>query len=536
MDRRKAWLATRQYTPDDMRVARAALEEVRAGAEVVRALRRYPLPQGGYLGKHHLISAYRSLVAEGEWAPDPTLLRRLRMKPVRTLSGVTTVTVLTKPYPCPGECIFCPTDVRMPKSYLPDEPGAARALEHDFDPFHQTAARLEALQAIGHPVDKIELLILGGTWSAYPKAYQSDFLQRCLDALNGFPSADLAEAQAANVRARHRNVGLVVETRPDWVTAEEVARLRSYGVTKVQLGAQSLNDDILLRNRRGHTVDDLRQALRLLRSAGFKIVLHWMPNLLGADPESDRRDFARLWSDEGLRPDELKIYPCQLLENADLHQVWLRGAYRPYTTEELIEMLADLKPTVPVYCRVNRVIRDIPSTHVVEGNRRTSLRQDVQQEMRRRGTRCRCIRCREVGQRAVDLADLRLEATPYRAGAAEEWFLALVTSEDRLAAFARLSLPTGTAPLPELAGAALLRELHAVGPSLEIGRGQGGAAQHSGLGGRLLREAERRALEQGYPYLAVISALGTRDYYGDRGYRLKGTYMVRDLRQPSPVA
>ena len=529
MTRRTDWLAARQHTPDDMRAAYAALEEVRAGAEVMLAVRRHPRPQGGYLGKHHLVSAYRSLVDGGEWTADPALLRRLRMKPVRTLSGVTTVTVLTKPYPCPGKCVFCPTDVRMPKSYLPDEPGAARALEHDFDPFRQTASRLEALEAIGHPTDKIELLILGGTWSAYPKSYQAWFVQRCLDAMNGFESADLRVAQAANEGAPHRNVGLVIETRPDHVTVSEVVRLRALGVTKVQLGAQSLDDDILLRNRRGHTVEDLRRGMRRLRRAGFKLVLHWMPNLLGATIASDREDFARLWSDPCLRPDELKIYPCQLLENAELYQVWRAGGYTPYTTGELIGLLADVKPTIPEYCRVNRVIRDIPSTHVVEGNRRTSLRQDAQAELRRRGTICHCIRCREVRQRQIDPGQLELQQLRYSAGDGQEEFLSLVTPEDGLAAYARLSLPSDAAPLTELKGAALLRELHVVGPSLEFGRDLPGAAQHAGLGARLLAVAEAHAEASGFARLAVISALGTRHYYRRHGYSLEGTYMVRDL-------
>jgi elongator complex protein 3 len=417
----------------------------------------------------------------------------------------------------------------MPKSYLPDEPGAARALENEFDPFRQTASRLEALEAIGHPTDKVELLILGGTWSAYPRSYQAWFVQRCLDAMNGFDSADLRQAQSANERALHRNVGLVIETRPDHVTDSEVVRLRALGVTKVQLGAQSLDDDILLRNRRGHTVEDLRRAMRRLRRAGFKLVLHWMPNLLGATIASDRLDFSRLWSDTSLRPDELKIYPCQLLENAELYEVWRGGGYTPYTTQELIGLLADVKPAIPEYCRVNRVIRDIPSTHVVEGNRRTSLRQDAQAELRRRGMACRCIRCREVRQRQIDPGQLELHRMEYQAGEGDEEFLSLATPEDGLAAYARLSLPSGAAPLPELRGAALLRELHVVGPSLEFGHDLAGAAQHAGLGARLLAEAEADAKQNGFARLAVISALGTRNYYRRQGYSLEGTYMVRDL-------
>ncbi len=294
------------------------------------------------------------------------------MKPIRTLSGVTTVTVLTKPYPCPGKCIFCPTDVRMPKSYLPDEPGARRGLEHDFDPYGQVASRLQALEAVGHPTDKVELLILGGSWCAYRRDYHEWYLKRCFEALNGVESASLEEAQTINETADKRNVGLVIETRPLDITPEELTWLRRLGVTKVQMGAQSMDDRILELNQRGHTVADTQRAVALLRAAGFKVVLHWMPNLLGASLDSDREDFTHLWDD--LCPDEIKIYPTQLLANSDLHAYWQRGEYTPYTTEELIELIADVKPTIPRYCRVNRVVRDIPSVNVVEGNKRTSLR------------------------------------------------------------------------------------------------------------------------------------------------------------------
>ncbi|HEX9027754.1 MAG TPA: radical SAM protein, partial [Anaerolineales bacterium] len=263
----QAWLDERKYSPEKLALARQVLEEIRRGRKVSDAVRRHPLDGGGYLGKHALVAVYRQLTESGEWAEDPALLARIRMKPVRTLSGVTTVTVLTKPYPCPGKCIFCPTDVRMPKSYLPDEPGARRALQHDFDPYTQVASRLEALEAVGHPTDKIELLILGGTWSAYRGDYQEWFVRRCFDALNGVVSETLVEAQGVNETALHRNVGLVIETRPDRVNRAELARLRRLGVTKVQLGAQSLDDHILEINRRGHTVEQTRQAVAVLRAA-----------------------------------------------------------------------------------------------------------------------------------------------------------------------------------------------------------------------------------------------------------------------------
>jgi elongator complex protein 3 len=532
MEPKPSWQQSRVYSGEQLALARQILDEVRSGDDLGRALHRHPQPGGGYLAKHVLVYAYRRLTQEGEWAFDPDLLRRIRMKPVRTLSGVTTVTVLTKPYPCPGECIFCPTDARMPKSYLPEEPGARRALQHAFDPFEQTEARIAALEAIGHPTDKIELLILGGTWSAYREDYQVWFVQRCLDALNGFVSRDLEEAQAANARARHRNVGLVVETRPDRVTPPELQRLRRLGVTKVQIGAQSLDDGILALNRRGHTVEETRQAVTLLRSAGLKIVLHWMPNLLGATLDSDREDFARLWSDPGLRPDEIKIYPCQLLAEAELHEVWVRGEYQPYTTDNLISLIADLKPGIPRYCRVNRVVRDIPSTYVVAGNKRTSLRMDVQLELRRRGRRCPCIRCREIRGRAVDLDGLHLETIVYPTRGAEENFLSLATEDDRLAAYLRLSLPGREAPdpgLPDLVGAARVRELHVYGQSVPVGEASNGEAQHAGLGARLMALAEAEARQRGFRRIAVIAALGTRDYYRRLGYSLGESYMMKDL-------
>jgi elongator complex protein 3 len=532
MGRDKAWLDARTYTPEQLDLARRVIEEVRAGSAVAKAVRRHPLPEGGYLAKHILIHVYHQLTESGEWEVDPELLRRMRMKPIRTLSGVTTVTVLTKPYPCPGRCIFCPSEAQMPKSYLPDEPGAMRGLHHKFDPYEQTTARIEALQAIGHPTDKIELLILGGTWSSYPYDYQDWFVQRCLDAMNGSDSASLAEAQTANEQAEHKNVGLVIETRPDHIDVQELARLRALGVTKVQMGAQSLDDRILDLNMRGHSVDDTRGAVSMLRAAGFKIVLHWMPNLLGATPQSDVEDFARLWSDPALRPDEIKIYPCQLLENTELHTYWQLGEYQPYTTEQLIELIADIKPTIPRYCRVNRVVRDIPSTHVVEGSKRSSLRQDVQLELQRRGENCSCIRCREIRGQQVTIEDMKMQELRYEAGGAKEVFLSYDTPDNLLAGYLRLCLPGSEASatgLADLESAALVRELHIYGQSLPLGESEHGAAQHAGLGAGLMTQAEVIARRQGFPRLTVIAALGTRGYYRRLGYALGETYMLKEL-------
>ena len=524
------WIDAHQQTPLKMALAREVLEEVRTGRKVLDALRRHPLPDGGYLGKHTLVAAYQELVNRGEWQPDPDFLAHIRLKPVRTLSGVTTVTVLTKPYPCPGKCIFCPTDIRMPKSYLPDEPGARRALEHEFDPYRQVKARLTALREIGHPTDKVELLILGGTWSSYRRDYQEWFVRRCFDALSGVVSATTPEAHQANETSAHRNVGPVVETRPDHIDRDELTWLRSLGVTKIQMGAQSLDDHILELNQRGHTVSDTRRAVSLLRAFGFKVVLHWMPNLLGATPASDRIDFVRLW--DGFCPDEIKIYPNQLLENAELYEYWLRVEYRPYTTEELIDLIADIKPSIPRYCRVNRVIRDIPSTYVVEGNKRTSLRQDVHQELQRRNQRCQCIRCREVRNQSVFANSLHAEELAYPAQGSEEYFLSYVTPDDQLAGFLRLSLPGPASPetgVPDLKGAAIIREVHVYGQSLNVGTELEGAAQHLGLGTQLIQRAEEIARQRDYQTLAVISAAGTRRYYLQRGFERASLYLVKPL-------
>jgi elongator complex protein 3 len=342
--------------------------------------------------------------------------------------------------------------------------------------------------------------------------------------------SELAAAQALNENTAHRNVGLVIETRPDEITPKELAWLRYLGVTKVQMGAQSLDDRILEMNKRGHDVQSTRLAVALLRAAGFKIVLHWMPNLHGATPQGDRVDFARLW--DGFCPDEIKIYPNQLLANAELYEVWQRGEFHPYTTEELVDLIAEIKPTVPRYCRINRVIRDIPSTNVVEGNKRTSLRQDIHAEMARRGTKCQCVRCREVRKATVDVSALKLTDLIYPAANAEEHFISFDTPDDGLAGFIRLSLPAADAPetgLTDLDGAALIREVHVYGQSLPVGAELGGAAQHVGLGTRLLEEADRIALARGFKRMAVISAIGTRKYYLDRGFERGELYLVKPL-------
>ncbi|MEM6527117.1 MAG: tRNA uridine(34) 5-carboxymethylaminomethyl modification radical SAM/GNAT enzyme Elp3 [Chloroflexota bacterium] len=557
-------------------------------------LRQYPKDGKGFFGRDELIHAYHVLTERGD-LPDfePEVVAKLRRKPVRTASGVTPVTVLTKPFPCPGECIFCPNDVRMPKSYLSDEPGAQRAEMNSFDPYLQTYSRLLAYRNIGHPTDKIEMIILGGTWSFYPETYQIWFIKRIFDALHDFgngvdnrPAVEAAikdgsqlhpEHNTSNVQlfgvepgrtynqvvqevyrdemrrsrvlaqavadaptrspidefatweeleaAHHENetatcrcVGLVIETRPDHISAEEVLRVRRLGCTKVQIGFQSLNDDVLRVNRRGHNVAATRRAVKLLRQAGFKIHAHWMPNLYGSNPQMDVTDYETMFADADFRPDELKIYPCSLIESAELMQVYQRGDWQPYTHHELLDVLAGVYALTPEYCRLTRVIRDIPSTDIVDGNHHTNLRQMAENAYTQRGGIQHDIRAREIRHRKVARDDLHLDEIYYTSGIGDEIFLQYITEERQIAGFLRLSLPTAPPLTDELKNAAMIREVHVYGQAVSVGQAGDGKAQHSGLGTALIERAVELARDRGYSKLAVISAIGTREYYRSRGF------------------
>lgn len=512
-------------------------------------LARYPKDGKGFYAKSDLIAGFRLLVDEGELEPESLLLDRIRMKPVRTSSGVAPVTVLTAPAGCPGECIFCPDDWRMPKSYIFDEPGAQRAERDGFDPFKQTLGRIDAFESIGHDTSKVELLILGGTWGAYGQDYREWFVRRCFDAMNTYgnpnysPASTLEQAQEFNVLAGHRNVGMVVETRPDWITPAEIRHMRRLGVTKVQIGVQSLEDNVLVLNKRGHTVSEVRQALGLLRTAGFKLHLHWMPNLYGATLESDRESFRRFFDDPAIRPDELKIYPCSLIAGTELYERWQASDYTPYTEEELVALLADVKPTVPPYTRINRLFRDIPAHHIEAGVKTSNLREVVHEELLRRGERCGCIRCREVRRKQVREEALRLTVSTYPTDLTVEHFLQVVVDEKKgsgtqadldrapLAGFLRLSLPKtpsagSRAFLDEIDGNAMIREVHVYGPALAIGSTERGAAQHVGVGTRLLNEARRLSRAAGFDSISVIAATGTQAYYAARGFESGELYMT----------
>ncbi len=553
------WQRKRRFDPARHRnemsaIFREVLAVQEAEWDANRTLRsilaRYPKDGKGFYAKSDLVAGFRLLIDEGEIDPNPVLLDRIRMKPVRTASGVAPVTVLTAPAGCPGECIFCPDDWRMPKSYIFDEPGAQRAERDGFDPFKQTLGRIDAFESIGHDASKVELLILGGTWSAYSQDYREWFVRRCFDAMNAYgnpdyvPSASLEEAQRSNILAAHRNVGLVVETRPDWIDADEIRHMRHLGVTKVQIGVQSLDDEVLELNKRGHSVAEVRHALGLLRTAGFKLHLHWMPNLYGATLDADRVSFNRFFDDPAIRPDELKIYPCSLIAGTELYQKWLAGDYTPYSEEELVALLADIKPSVPPYTRINRLFRDIPAHHIEAGVKTSNLREVVHKELARRGERCGCIRCREVRRQQVREDALRLKVSTYSTDLTDEYFLQFVVAEDEengpdaanlerapLAGFLRLSLPKSPlagsrAFLDEIQGNALIREVHVYGPALAIGNAEDGAAQHVGIGTRLLDEARRISRQAGFNRISVIAATGTQAYYASRGFESGELYMT----------
>lgn len=550
-------------------------------------LRAHPRPEGGLYSKRALLQAFDELVRRGQKlaCSREHFAQVLRIAPTRTHSGVTPVTVFTKPHPCPGTCIFCPSDVRMPKSYTLEERGSREGARHRFDPYLQTMARLDAYRASGQPCDKIELLILGGTWSSYPIAYQRWFVRRCFDALNAFgfdeasaepqPAAAVAPAAVtpaavtpAAVRGRYnllvrtqahgaanpsttgedldwqalerahrdnehahaRCVGLVLETRPDHLDQDELRSLRRLGATKIQLGVQSVRDEILRLNRRGHDRAATEEAIASLRQMGFKVLVHWMPNLLGSSVQEDIAEYETLFVDPALRPDELKVYPCTLDPSAELMRAYREGHWRSYSAAELDRIVVSALTKTPRYCRIARIMRDLPGVEHATGGARASRRHDLEQRLRSQGAVLCDIRARELGAKAPT-GELRLQQTAYDVVGGRECFLEWVDGEDRVAGFARLFLPDSTRvpACPELERSALLRELHVYGRATGLGTVDAQSAQHRGLGRALIEEAARRSTIAGFDRLSVISAVGTRPYYRDRGFTDGALYQHRPL-------
>jgi len=487
-----------------------------------------------------LLKTYHKLVKSKRIKKSKTLEFLLKTRPVRSLSGIVNVSVLTKPYPCPGKCIYCPSQENVPKSYLDNEPAVMRAILNQYDPSKQVKMRLQALISEGHPVDKIELRIIGGTWSFYPKQYQTYFIKRCFDACNSKKSKALKQAQKNNERAKHRIVGLCVETRPDFITKAEIRRMRGLGITRVELGVQSIYNNVLKLNKRGHLVEATTEATRLLKDAGLKVGYQMMPNLPGSNLKKDKKMFEILFSCPDFQPDLLKIYPTALLKEAPLYNWWKKKKYKPYTKKQLVDLIKAAKKQVPYYVRIQRIIRDIPSQSIVAGPAKISnLRQVVNKEIEKEAWKCSCIRCREIRQDYNPKEKLKLFRQDYNASQGKEIFLSFENrSQTRLYSLLRLRLPSQALSqekhfIPALRGTAIIREIHTYGQQLPLSH-KGVSAQHKGLGKELMREAEKIAKKEfKLNKIAVISAIGTRPYFRKLGYKLKGNYMIKTLTRNS---
>ncbi len=459
------------------------------------------------------------------------VLSLLKTRPVRSLSGVVNVSVLTKPYECPGECTYCPEEEGFPKSYLQNEPAVMRAVLNNYEPDKQVKMRLRALDDAGHPTDKIEIRVVGGTWSYYPPEYREMFIKKCFDACNGEDSASLEEAQKKNELSNHRIVCLSIETRPDYVDYREVESLRTLGVTMVEMGVQSLSDDVLRLTKRGHQVEQTIRATEMLKDAGFKVCYQVMPNLPGSNLKQDQEMFKKLFDCPSFRPDFLKIYPCLVLENSELYEQWQKGEYCPYTNEELIELLVDVKKNIiPRYTRIQRLFRDVPVPDIKAGCKTSNLREEFARHGKEHQWRCQCIRCREVKGESFTPEDVVLYREDYNASNGKEVFISY-ENKDRSKLYALLRLRiTQKWSLPSLERCVLVREIRTYGQQVSLQGSNKEATQHRGLGKRLIKEAERIAKEEfGVSTLAVISGVGVRDYWKKQGYFLKDTYMFKDL-------
>ena len=457
----------------------------------------------------------------------------LRNKPVRTISGVAPVAVMTSPADCPhGRCSYCPGGVEneSPQSYTGREPAALRGTMYGFDPYLQTSARLRQLNAIGHRTDKVDLIVMGGTFTSRPPEYQEWFVKRCFDAMNGFDTPDLESSHTANETAPCRCVGLTVETRPDWFLPEHISSSMRLGATKVELGVQILDDEVLDGVRRGHHVADTVRATADARAAGLKVCYHMMPGLPGSDSDNDLRSFRRVFEDERFRPDMVKIYPTLVIKGTELYDAWRRGDYEPPSLDEVIGLVADMKRTVPPWVRILRVQRDIPVQLIEAGVRKSHLREMVGQKLSSEGVRCRCIRCSEVGHRELkgespELSEAEMRDIDYLASGAAEHFLHFcIPGSGALVGFARLSLPQEHG-----VQTAAVRELHVCGQMVAFDEDPDGRWQHGGFGERLLSRCEEVAEDDGYRSIRVTSGVGARDYYRRLGYERRDGYMTKDL-------
>lgn len=504
-----------------------------------------------------IISPSNLLQDNFTYNPSPITHHAIK-KPIRSSSGVVVVTTFTKPYPCPGKCIFCPNIPNVPKSYIPSEPACARANTLKYNPYTQISKRIEVLALNGHNTDKIEIIVSGGTFSSYPKKYLLYFFARTFEALNQvnpklnlykhsskFIAQYLVQQQRNNEQAKHKSVGISIETRPDFVTAKLARFWRELGITKIQIGVQSMYNDILNINGRAHTVEQSVEAIQLLRQFGFKIQVHYMLNLYQSTPQRDIDGF-KLLIDQ-IAPDELKIYPTSIVDNTILNNLYQKGKYTPYTTSELIDTITQIKQLVPPYCRINRVFRDIPSTEIVAGNDKTNLREMIWHSMKTQGIKCNCIRCREIRNESA-VSKIKYEIIQYKVYNSKEYFIQAVsdtnTRNNCILGFLRLSIVkkkkqkeeksvniiNEDCEIPDfLINRAMIREVHVYGTSEKIG--DSGIVQHTGIGKKLIEIAINISQAEDLKKIYVISAVGTREYYKKIGFkRGKMGYMKFKLK------
>ena len=467
---------------------------------------------------------------------DFTKLKKVLLKkPIKTASGVAVVALMPRPFACPhGRCTYCPGGVEFntPNSYTGNEPSTINAIENEYDPKLQIMTKIDKLVTYGHEPTKLEIVIVGGTFLFMPKDYQENFIKSCYDALNGTDSVSLEEAKINNEHAKIRNVGLTIETKPDYCKQEHVDAMLRFGTTRVEIGVQSLQERVYKIVNRGHSFKDVLESFQISKDAGYKVVAHMMPGLPTMTPKEDVADFKRLFDDPKLRPDMLKIYPALVLENTPMYDDFVRGNYHPYSDEDMINVLTELKKNIPKWVRIMRVQREISSNEIISGPKSGNLRQIVLNNLKKQGLECKCIRCREAGLRqSCSLDDLELNRINYDASEGKEVFLSYEDSDELIYGFLRLRKPSKLAHRKEVTDSGIVRELHVYGKSIKIGQKEENGIQHSGLGKNLMKEAEKIAREEFESNkLLVISAVGTREYYQKLGYSLYGPYMRKALR------
>ncbi|WP_297216185.1 tRNA uridine(34) 5-carboxymethylaminomethyl modification radical SAM/GNAT enzyme Elp3 [Thermoplasma sp.] len=463
---------------------------------------------------------------------DDNVKRILRRKPTRTISGVAVVAAMTSPERCPhGKCIFCPggIDNNSPQSYTGYEPAALRGRNNAYDPYMETFSRIKQLETIGHDTSKIDLIIMGGTFTARDTEYQRGFVKGCLDAMNGVIGNNLDESIRINETSRHRCIGLTVETKPDWFFEREIDLALSYGTTKVELGVQNINDNVLAMNNRGHTVNDIARSTQLARDAGLKIVYHIMPGMYGSNPDLDLKSFELMIGDPRFRPDMLKIYPTLVTKGTGLYNLWKNGRYRPYTTNETVELIVEFMRRMPEWIRVQRIQRDIPVQFIVAGVKRSDIRNLIEKRMKDEGIETGEIRFREIGHHNAKNEAINLKVERYDAGGGREYFISYVTESNRIVGFVRLRIPSDKAHRQEVSGSSIIRELKVFGYEVPVGKHEEDEWQHRGFGTGLVQEAERITLEEGLHRILVISGIGVREYFRKRGYEDLGPYVAKRI-------